>query len=147
MTVFAIKGFAPCDGDIWPDPNDVLVLGANEAKQDGVHLNDRDTWISDWNDSNDWISWDKVHFLDAGEYEVTIDGGGLRADVPYRLTIGEKVLSGNAPAAPAWNKGVVFPVGKITIEKPGIYPVTLRAGAKENWGGLQLFNVTLKHGQ
>ena len=78
---------------------------------------------------------------------MTIYGGGLRADVPYRLQIGEKELTGKAPAAAAWNKGVVFPVGKITIEKAGVYPITLRAGTNKNWGGLQLFNVTLKRVQ
>jgi hypothetical protein len=39
---------------------------------------------------------------------------------------------------------VVFPAGKITIEKAGVYPVALRAGSNENWGGLQVFNLTLK---
>ena len=72
------------------------------------------------------------------------DGGGLRADVPYRLQIGDKKLAGNAPAAGGWAKRVVFPAGKITIEKPGVYPVALRAGTNSNWGGLQLFNVTLR---
>ena len=43
MMVFAIKGFAPWDGDIRPDPNEELVLGANEAKQHGIHLHDRDS--------------------------------------------------------------------------------------------------------
>ena len=67
-----------------------------------------------------------------------------RANVPYQLQIGEKTLAGNAPSAPAWGKSVVFPVGKITIEKAGVYPVALRAGTDTNWGGFQLFNVTLK---
>ena len=149
MMVFAIKGFAPWDGDIRPDPNEVLVLGANEAKQHGIHLNDRDSrenraWIENWNDSKEWVSWDKVRFFAPGEYEVTIDGGGMRANVPYRLQIGEKDLTGNAPSAGGWAQGQVFPAGKITIEKAGVYPVALRAGTKENWGGFQLFNVTLK---
>ena len=144
MMAFAIKGFAPWDGDIRPDPKDVLVLGANEAKQHGIRLNDRDTWISDWNDSKEWISWDKARFFAPGEYEVTIDGGGMRADVPYRLQIGEKVMVGNAPSAGGWGKGVVFPVGKVTINKGGVYPVALRAGSDANWGGLQIFNITLK---
>ena len=147
MMAFAIKGFAPWDGDIRPDPNDVLVLGANEAKQHGIHLHDWDTWISDWNDSKEWVSWDKVRFFAPGEYEATIDGGGLRPNVPYRLQIGEKEWIGNAPAASEWDKGVVFPAGKITIEKAGVYPVALRAGTNKNWGGLQIFNVTLKRVQ
>jgi hypothetical protein len=60
------------------------------------------------------------------------------------LQIGDKDLTGKAPAAAAWNKGVVFPAGKVTIEKAGVYPVALCAGTNENWGGFQLFNVTLK---
>jgi hypothetical protein len=60
------------------------------------------------------------------------------------LQIAEKELTGKAPSAGGWGKGVVFPVGKVTIEKAGVYPVALRAGTKENWGGLQIFNVTLK---
>ena len=149
MVVFAIKGFAPWDGDIRPDPNDGLVLAASEARQHGIRLHDRDTkdnriWIEDWTDSKEWLSWDKVRFFAPGEYEITIDGGGMRADVPYRLQIGEKELTGKAPSAGGWSKGVIFPVGKITIEKAGVYPVALRAGSDANWGGFQLFNVTLK---
>ena len=149
MMVFAVKGFAPWDGDVRPDPNDVLVLGANEAKQHGIHLNDRDSrenriWIENWRDSTEWLSWDKVRFFTPGEYEVSIDGGGMRADVPYRLQIGDKELIGKAPSAGGWANGVVFPAGKVTIQKAGVYPVALRAGATENWGGLQLFNITLK---
>ena len=150
MMAFAIKGFAPWDGDIRPDPNEVLVLGVNEARQHGIHLHDRDShenraFIEDWRDSNEWISWDKVRFFAPGEYEVTLDGGGLRANVPYRLQIGEKLLAGKAPTADAWDTGVVFPAGKITIEKAGVYPVALRAGSDTNWGGFQLFNITLKN--
>ena len=148
MMAFAIKGFAPWDGDIRPDPNEALVLGVNEAKQHGIHLHDRDSrenraFIEDWRDSNEWISWDKARFFAPGEYEVTIDGGGLRADVPYRLQIGEKELAGKAPTAAAWDTGVVFPAGKIIIEKAGVYPVALRAGSAANWGGLLLHNITL----
>ena len=152
MMVFAIKGFAPWDGDLRPDLNDVLVLGANEAKQHGIHMHDRDSpdnriWIEDWKDGTEWVSWDKVRLFASGEYEVTINGGGMRADVPYCLQIGEKELTGNAPSAGGWGKGGVFPVGKITIEMAGVYPVALRAGASENWGGLQIFNITLKRVQ
>ena len=149
MMVFAIKGFAPWDGDIRPDPNEVLVLAASEAKQHGIQMNDRDSpenriWIENWRDSKEWLSWDKVRFFAQGEYEVTFDGGGMRVDVPYKLQIGEKELTGKAPSAGGWGKGVVFPAGKVTIEKAGVYPVALRAGTGENWGGFLLFNVTLK---
>jgi hypothetical protein len=78
---------------------------------------------------------------------VTINGGGLRADVPYQLTIGNKELTGKAPDAGGWGKGQTFSVGKITINKVGVYPVALRAGTTENWGGLQVFNVTMKRVQ
>ena len=134
------------DGDIRPGQDGPLVLTANDARMNGKKLRQifGREFIENWSDPAEWLSWDKAHLLDAGEYEVTIDGGGLRADVPYRLQIGEKELTGKAPAAAAWNKGVVFPAGKITIEKAGIFPVALRAGTTANWGGLQLFNVTLK---
>lgn len=141
-----IRGFAAWDGDIRPGLDGQLVLTAGQAQLNGTKMQQifgRD-FIQNWSDPAEWVSWDKAHLLDAGEYEVTINGGGMRTDVPYRLQIGEKELTGKAPAAGSWDKGVVFPVGKITIEKPGIYPVTLRAGANENWGGLQLLNVTLK---
>ena len=149
MMVFAVKGFAPWDGDLRPDPNDVLVLGANEAKQHGIQLTERDgrdgrVFIYDWRNSNEWISWDKARFFAPGEYEVSINGGGLRADVPYRLQIGEKELAGKASVTAEWDKGTVFPAGKITIEKAGVYPVALRAGSNENWGEFLLENITLK---
>lgn len=146
VPVFEIRGFDAWDGDIRPGLNGQLVLTASEARMNGSKMQQifgRD-FIQNWSDPAEWLSWDKAHLLDAGEYEVTINGGGMRADVPYRLQIGEKELTGKAPAAGGWDKGVVFPAGKITIEKPGIYPVALRAGTKENWGGLQLINVTLK---
>jgi alpha-L-fucosidase len=146
IPVIEIRGFAAWEGDIRPGLDGALVLSAYDAQLNGTTLKQvfgRD-FIEGWRDPTEWLSWNKTHLLEAGEYEVTIDGGGLRADVPYRLQIGDKELTGKAPAAAAWNKGVVFPVGKLTIDKAGIYPVVLRAGAKENWGGLQLFNLTLK---
>jgi putative transposon-encoded protein len=146
VPVLEVRGFAAWDGDIRPGLDAKLILEANDAQLNGKKLTQTfgREFIENWSDPAEWLSWDKVHLLEPGEYEVTIFGGGMRADVPYRLTIGDKELTGKAPAAGGWGKGEVVPVGKITIEKPGIYPVTLRAGTNENWGGLQLFNVTLK---
>ena len=146
VPVFEIRGLAAWDGDVRPGLDGQLVLTANDARLNGKGLRQifgRD-FIENWSDATEWVSWEKAHFLEAGEYEVTLYGGGLRADVTYRLQIGEKALTGKAPAADGWGKGVVFPAGKITIEKAGVYPMALRAGTNENWGGLQLFNVTLK---
>jgi hypothetical protein len=123
-----------------------LVLTASDAQLHGKGLRQifgRD-FIEGWSDPAEWLSWDRAHLFETGEYEVTIDGGGMRADVPFRLQIGEKELTGKAPSAGGWGKGVIFPAGKITIEKAGEYPVALRAGTAANWGGFQLFNVTLK---
>jgi alpha-L-fucosidase len=146
VPVLEIRGLAAWDGDIRPVMDGQLVLDVNDSQLHGQKLQQvfGRYFTENWTDPAEWISWDKVHFLEAGEYEVTIYGGGERADVPYRLTIGEKELTGKAPAAGGWGKGVVFPAGKITIEKAGVYPVALRAGSKENWGGLQVFNATLK---
>ena len=149
VPVLEIRGLAAWNGDIRPGLDGQLVLTANEAGLNGKSLRQifgRD-FIENWSDSTEWLSWNKAHLLEAGEYEVSINGGGNRADVPYRLQIGEKELTGNAPAAGGWGKGVVFPAGKITIEKAGVYPVALRAGTNENWGGFQFFKVTLKRVQ
>ena len=147
VPVLEIRGFTAWDGDICPGLDGQLVLETSDARLHGKKMYQafgRD-FIENWRDPAEWLSWDKVQLLEAGEYEVTIYGGGMRADVPYRFTIGEKELIGNAPSAGGeWNKGVVFPAGKITIEKAGVYPVALRAGSNENWGGFQFFNATLK---
>jgi hypothetical protein len=146
VPVLEIRGFAAWDGDIRPGMDGQLVLDVNDSQLHGKTLQQvfGRYFIENWRDPAEWISWDKVHFLEAGEYEVTLYGGGERAEAPYRLTIGEKELTGTAPAAGGWSKGVIFSAGKITIEKAGVYPVALRAGSKENWGGLQIFNATLK---
>ena len=131
VPVIEIRGLAAWDGDIRPGLDGQLVLTANDARMNGMKLRQifgRD-FIENWSDPAEWLSWEKAHLLDAGEYEVSINGGGVRADVPYRLQIGEKELTGKAPSAAAWNKGVVIPVGKITIEKAGVYPVALRFGS------------------
>ena len=146
VPVLEIRGLEAWDGDIRPGLDGTFVLAAYEARLNGTKIRQmlgRD-FIEGWNDPAEWASWDKARFLDAGDYEVTINGGGLRADVPYRLQIGEKELSGKAPSAGGWGKSVIFPLGKITIDKAGVYPVVLRAGTNENWGGLQVFNITLK---
>ena len=145
VPVIEIRGLVAWDGDIRPGLDGQLVLTANEARLNGKRLRQifgRD-FIEDWSDPAEWLSWGEVHFFTPGEYEVTIDGGGLRADVPYRLQIGEQELTGKAPSAGGWGKGRVFPAGKITIEKAGVYPVALHAGSDANWGGLQIFNVTM----
>jgi len=146
IPVIEIRGFAAWDGDIRSGLDGQLVLTANEARLNGIKLTQKfgREFIENWNDPTEWLSWDKVKFLDSGEYEVNIYGGGLRADVPYRMKIGKQELTGNAPAAGGWNKGVVFSAGKVTIKKAGVYLVALRAGTNENWGGLQIFNITLK---
>ena len=149
IPVLEIRGLAAWDGDIRPGLDGQLVLETTDARFNGTKLTQkfRREFTENWSDPAEWMSWEKAHLLEAGEYEVTIYGGGLRADVPYRLQIGEKELTGNAPAAGGWAQGVVFPAGKITIEKAGVYPVALRAGSDANWGGLQIFNVTLKRVQ
>jgi hypothetical protein len=149
VPVLEIRGLAAWDGDIRPGLDGQLVLTTTEARFNGTRLTQKfgRDFIENWSDPAEWLSWEKAHLLDAGEYEVTIYGGGLRADVPWRLTIGEKELTGKAPSAGGWGKGLVFPAGKISIDKAGVYPVVLRAGTTENWGGLQLFNVTLKRVQ
>jgi alpha-L-fucosidase len=149
VPVLEIRGLAAWDGDIRPGLDGQLVLTTTEARFNGTRLTQKfgRDFIENWSDPAEWLSWEKAHLLDAGEYEVTIYGGGLRADVPWRLQIGEKELTGKAPSAGGWGKGLVFPAGKISIDKAGVYPVVLRAGTTENWGGLQLFNVTLKRVQ
>jgi alpha-L-fucosidase len=146
VPVLEIRGLAAWDGDIRPGLDGQLLLETTQARLNGQKLLQTfgREFIDNWNDPADWMSWDKVNILDPGEYDVTIFGGGLRADVPYRLTIGDKELTGTAPSSGEWGKGVVFPAGTITIDKAGVYPVTLRAGSTQNWGGLQIFNVTLK---
>jgi alpha-L-fucosidase len=146
VPVIEIRGFAAWDGDIRPGLDGQLVLHAITARFNGAKLTQKfgREFTENWTDPMEWISWDKARLLEPGEYEVSIYGGGLRADVPYRLTIGEKELTGQAPNAGGWGKGVAFAAGKITIDKAGVYPVTLRSGSKDNWGGLQVFNVTLK---
>ena len=149
VPVLEIRGFAAWDGDIRPGLDGPLVLTASEARLNGTKLKQifgRD-FIQGWSDAAEWMSWEKAHLLEAGDYEVTINGGGIRAEVPYRLQIGANELTGQAPAAGGWDKGVVFPAGKITIDKAGVYPVALRAGSPDNWAGLQIFNVTLKRVQ
>jgi hypothetical protein len=145
VPVLEIRGFAAWDGDIRPGMDGQLVLDVNDSQLHGQKLQQvfGRYFTENWSDPAEWLSWEKVHLLEAGEYDVTLYGGGLRPEVPYRLTIGDKELTGNAPAVD-WSKGVVIPAGKITIEKAGVYPVALRAGSNENWGGFQLFNVTLK---
>ena len=146
VPVLEIRGLAAWDGDIRPRLDGQLVLEASDALLNGQKLQQffGREFVENWSDPAEWVSWDKVHLLEAGEYEVTIYGGGMRAEAPYRLKIGNKELAGTAPGAGGWGKGEVFPVGKITIDKAGVYPVALRAGSNENWGGLQFFNVTLK---
>jgi hypothetical protein len=146
IPVLEIRGLDPWDGDIRPGLDGALVLTAYDAETHGKELKRifaRD-FIQGWSNPAEWISWDKAHIVEAGNYEVTLLGGGLRPDVPYRLQFGTKELTGKAPAAAAWDKGVEFQAGKISIDKTGIYPVILRAGTEANWGGLQIFNVTLK---
>ena len=146
VPVLEIRGLAAWDGDIRPGQDGQLVLTANDARLNGKGLKQifGREFIENWSAPAEWLSWDKTHLFEAGEYEVTIYGGGLRADVPYRLQIGDNELTGKAPSAGGWGQGQVFPAGKITIEKAGVYPVSLRAGTNANWGGLQVFNVTLK---
>jgi alpha-L-fucosidase len=146
VPVLAIDGFTEWDGDIRPREDGQLVLTANEAKLNGKKLIQAfgREFVENWNDPAEWVSWDKAHLLEAGEYEVTLYGGGLRDNVPYKLLIGDKELTGNAPNSEGWSKGVTFSPGKITIEKAGVYPVSLRAGTDQNWAGIQIFNVTLK---
>lgn len=146
VPVIEIRGLAAWDGDIRPGLDGRLVLDAINARFNGTKLTQKfgREFTENWSDPTEWVSWDKAHFIAAGEYEVTLNGGGLRTDVPFRLQIGEKELTGNAPTAGGWGKGVVFSAGKITIKKAGVYPAALRAGSDANWGGLQLFNVSLK---
>jgi alpha-L-fucosidase len=149
VPVLEIRGFAAWDGDIRPKLDGQLVLTATEARFNGNKLTQKfgREFIENWIDPTEWLSWEKAHLIEAGEYEVIINGGGMRADVPYQLTIGNKELAGKAPNAGGWGKGQNFPAGKVTIEKAGIYPVALRAGTATNWGGLQVFNVTMKRVQ
>jgi alpha-L-fucosidase len=147
VPVIEIRGLKAWNGDLRLRLDGQLVLTASEATLNGTKLGQifgRD-FIQGWIDPTEWLSWDKAHLLEAGEYEVSIEGGGMRADITYQLTIGNKKLAGKAPAAAAWNKGIVFYAGKVTIEKAGIYPVALRAGTDAHWGGIQLINnITLK---
>jgi hypothetical protein len=145
VPVLEIRGLAAWDGDIRPRLDGQLVLEASDARLNGKNLTQivGREFVEEWSDPADWMSWDKV-LLEAGEYDVTICGGGRRAESPYRFTIGDKELTGIAPAAGGWGRGQVFTAGKITIEKAGAYPVALRAGSTENWVGLQFCNATLK---
>jgi hypothetical protein len=58
-----------------------------------------------------------------------------------------KELTSKVTSVGAWDKGVIFPVGRITIKKSEPYHMALRAATAANWGGLQVFNITIKRVQ
>ena len=62
-----------------------------------------------------------LHALD-GIPAVTIDGGGLRAYVPYRLQIGEKELTGKAPLRAAGVKDRSFRRARSPSRRPASIP-------------------------
>jgi hypothetical protein len=146
VPVLEIRGLAAWDGDIRPVMDGQLVLDVNDSQLHGQKLQQvfGRYFTENWSDPAEWISWEKPRIFDAGEYEVNIYGGGLRDDVPYKLMIGEKELTGKAPNSGGWSKGVIFSPGKVIIKKAGVYPVSLHAGSDKNWAGLQVFNITLK---
>jgi alpha-L-fucosidase len=125
------------------DPN-FMIAGAKSAES-------KVECIADWFDPKEWISWDKVRFLAPGRYSVKFQAGAVEEGVSLVVGIGDRQFQVEAPTTksryyPPWLGGfegnppiphqlAEIDLGEITIDKPAVVPVTVRAGTSVNWPG------------
>lgn len=98
-----------------------------------------------WTNVNDLVQW-QVRVNTPGRYTVEVlqASENSSAGSLYVVAVGDQVVAGVTQATGGWGNYKAVPLGTVTISKPGLVDVMLRALRKPGLAVMNLRSVTLK---
>lgn len=118
-------------------PATVATLHGDGARLDG-------TLIQHWDKSETFVSWRAQ--LGAGELEVVVRQASTAASAgnAYQVEIAGQRLTGTVKDTGGWRREEDISIGRVRLEKPGEFEVTLRPREKSSQAVMNLAGITLR---
>jgi len=117
-----------------------LTLNAGDAELQGavqVETKGGGENIGFWDSESDWVSW-CVKFDKAGAYAVSLNAATVHEGATAVVEVGGQTLTAKLPKTGDWVKFQTASVGTLTIAKPGVLTVKVRAADAATWKAINL---------
>ncbi len=127
------------------DATGKLTLNAGDAELQGavqVETKGGGENIGFWDSASDWVSW-SVKFDKAGAYAVSLNLATVHEGATAVVEVGGQTLTVKLPKTDDWAKFQSAPAGTLTVAKPGMQTVKVRAADAATWKALNLRAVQL----
>ena len=127
------------------DATGKLTLNAGDAELQGavqVETKGGGENIGFWDSASDWVSW-SVKFDKAGAYAVSLNLATVHEGATAVVEVGGQTLTVKLPKTDDWAKFQSAPAGTLTVAKPGVQTVKVRAADAATWKALNLRAVQL----
>jgi alpha-L-fucosidase len=98
--------------------------------------------IGFWNRASDWVSW-TIKLPEGGSYDVTANCATAAGATEIALEVAGQQLVGKVPSTGDWDRYATVSAGKVTIEKPGEYTVSVKPNDPQTWRPVNLMAVRL----
>ena len=133
---------------VWPQPDGSLKLEADRAALHGENLaiisRGGLPTVGNWDSPSQWVEWSRITIPRAGAFDLTALGSAAAGATDISVDIAGRKLTGTAPATANWDELKKFPLGRVTIDKPGEVVVRIRPGNAEKWKPLGLAWIALQ---
>ncbi len=130
----------PLGDEIVLHAKDATVHGQGAMYQDAAN---RDC-IGNWKNVGAWVSWN-VQLAKPGAFDVEISQSMRgHAGAEYTVEIGEQRLAGVVIDTGDWARFESQPLGRVTVEAPGVYAVAFKPVSKTKGYVINLRSVTLR---
>lgn len=141
--VLASSG-APAQADDPAPGSDKLFLPATVATLHGDGARLDGTLIQHWDKAETFVSWRAQ--LGEGELEVVVRQASTAASAgnAYEVEIAGQRLTGTVKDTGGWRKEEDVSIGRIRLEKPGEFEVTIRPLEKKSQAVMNLAGITLR---
>ncbi|MBM3475444.1 MAG: carbohydrate-binding protein, partial [Armatimonadetes bacterium] len=131
---------------VTPDAGGNLTLDTSTAELHGdeIRFETRTTRenVGFWNRATDWVSW-RIKLPSAGAFDVTAECATAAGATELVLEVAGQQLTGQVPSTGDWDKYATVPFGKLTLDKPGEYVLSVRPKNPQTWRPVNLIAVNM----
>ena len=123
----------------------LAVVDAEIVGSDAKLYGSQEQNVGYWTNADDYVQW-RANVVKPGDFEAAInyacEPGSAGSE--YKLTVGDKSISGKISATGGWDDYKLAKLGAIRIDQPGTVTITVKPTKKPGLAVMNLRSITLK---